>query len=226
MDYKATLSNQQLRTLAKRQLRGAKGQAALVFLVFCLMNFPGILFTVLDSYHELYPGLLSYYKISIALTILMALISGPLYLGFAGYFLKRARGEKAVVKDLLEGFKYSMESFLLVLFSGIFIFLWSLLLIVPGIMKSLSYSMAFFIMYDNPGMKPLEAIKRSRDMMKGNKLDYLVFLPGFTGWILLGVLTAGIGFFRVYPYMYLSAANFYENLKRAGRGNDTSHPHS
>jgi uncharacterized membrane protein len=201
-------------------LRGARGQAALVFLLLLLVNLPWVVSRVLDPAHETNPGIEPYYKMSLALTVIGMLVSGPVYLGYAGYFLKMARGEKAVLKDLLEGFKYSLETLLLEFFTGLFIFLWGLLLIVPGIVKSLSYSMAYFIMHDNPGMKPLEAIERSREMMKGKELAYLLFLLGFTGWILLGVLTAGIGFFWVYPYMHLSAANFYENLKRGGRGKE------
>jgi uncharacterized membrane protein len=92
--------------------------------------------------------------------------------------------------------------------------LWSCFLIVPGIIKALGYSMAYYILYDNPGMKPFEAMKRSQNMMMGYKWKYVKLGLSFFGWILLIVLTLGIGYFWLYPYNSLTFGNFYEKKKK------------
>jgi len=142
-------------------------------------------------------------------------IGGPLTLGFSGYFLKKARGESVKLENLLDGFNSFGSSFLLYLLEIIFIFLWSLLFLIPGIVKCFSYSMAFFILRDNPGIGSVEAITRSRKMMDGHKGRLFCLCLSFIGWCLLCTFfTFGIGFLWLCPYMYLSIANFYEDLKQ------------
>ena len=96
---------------------------------------------------------------------------------------------------------------------SIFIFLWSLLLVIPGIVKMFSYSMTPFILEENPELSANEAIDRSRAMMKGHKFDFFWLLLSFIGWFLLGLLTLGIGYLWLYPYMQTTAAAFYEDVK-------------
>jgi uncharacterized membrane protein len=116
-------SNKELRECARERLRGEWRKMALVFLVFFLMYVPYLFFSVLDLLHERYLGIRSYPGISAALAIMTLLLSGPLYLGLSGYFLKSARGEPVSVKNLFDGFAYAGNSFLLALGMGIFTFL-------------------------------------------------------------------------------------------------------
>ena len=74
--------------------------------------------------------------------------------------------------------------------------------------------MAYYIMNDNPYIKPIEAINKSKAMMKGYKGKYFLLGLSFIGWYLLGILTLGIGYIWLTPYVGLSTANFYENLKQ------------
>jgi len=74
--------------------------------------------------------------------------------------------------------------------------------------------MSYFIMYDSPEIKPLEALKKSETMMKGYKGKYFLLCLSFIGWVLLGIITLGIGFLWIIPYIWLTQANFYENLKK------------
>ena len=97
----------------------------------------------------------------------------------------------------------------------IYIFLWTLLLIIPGIVKSYSYSMAFYIMNDHPEYTATQCLDESRRMMNGHKLDLFCLHLSFIGWIIVSILTCGIGVLWVDPYMQLSQANFYEELKKA-----------
>jgi uncharacterized membrane protein len=96
---------------------------------------------------------------------------------------------------------------------GLFICLWSLLLIVPGIIKAYAYAMTPFILEENPEMPAYDAIKYSEKMMKGHKWDLFVLGLSFLGWMILACLTFGIGFLWLTPYMTLSVCEFYEDLK-------------
>lgn len=98
---------------------------------------------------------------------------------------------------------------------GIFIFLWSLLLIIPGIIAAYRYSMAFYILNDNPKMGAMDALRESKKMMVGYKGKLFFLSLSFIGWTILSVLTLGIGFLWLIPYMNTTTANFYQNLKDA-----------
>ncbi|MCL1959310.1 MAG: DUF975 family protein [Spirochaetes bacterium] len=141
-------------------------------------------------------------------------LGGPLTLGLIGYFLKKARGGTGQLENLFDGFSSFVKSFLLYLLQVIFIGLWSLLFIIPGIVKSFSYSMAFFILHDNPDIGASEAIDRSKKMMNGYKGKLFGLCLSFLGWGILCCFTLGIGFLWLFPYMSLSVTNFYEDLKK------------
>ena len=206
IDYGVIQTNRELRACARKQLQGVWGQMALAIFVCWLISF---LLSFFSGLSQIYIGMGS-----TILTIAVILIGGPFALGFAGYFLKRIRDEEIALKNIFDGFKCFIPSILVIFFMGLFVFLWSLLLIIPGIIKALDYSMSFFIMYDNPEIKPLEALKKSQIMMKGYKLKLFCLFLSFIGWFLLvGLLTLGIGFFWLGPYFQLSGTNFYENLK-------------
>jgi uncharacterized membrane protein len=183
--------NFELRALAREQLRGGWLAAAGMYFVYCVIV-----------------GMSSIVGIG------PLILGGPLALGICGYFLRKARGEAVKLENLFDGFKQFGSGFLLFLLQCLFIFLWSCLFFIPGIVKSLSYSMAYFILLDNPDMGALEAITESRKMMNGYKGKLFGLYLSFFGWFLLGTLTLGIGLLWVGPYMSLSVANFYEDIKQ------------
>lgn len=102
--------------------------------------------------------------------------------------------------------------------STILVFLWSLLLIIPGIIKSLSYSQMYFIYKDlsDQGKAKdyslIDYITQSRKLMNGHKMDYFILNLSFIGWFILAVITFGIGFIWLIPYYRMTMANFYRNL--------------
>ena len=183
--------NRELRALARSQLHGSWLAAVGLVLVY------GIIL-----------------GISVLVVVGPIILGGPLALGFLGYFSRKARGEQAKLGNLFDGFKLLGKSLSLFLLKGIFLALWSCLFIIPGIVKSLSYSMAFFILRDNPNIKATEAITRSRKMMNGNKGKLFGLYLSFIGWGILCILSLGIGFLWLIPYINLSVANFYEGLKQ------------
>ena len=141
------------------------------------------------------------------------ILSGPLQLGFVIVIMKVLKDDVADVSNVFDGFKDFMSSFLLYLLNTIFVTLWSLLFVIPGIIASYSYSMSYYILKDNPGMDANEARKASIEMMKGHKWQLFCLEFSFIGWIILSILTFGILTFWVGPYMETAKAAFYEELK-------------
>jgi uncharacterized membrane protein len=151
--------------------------------------------------------------IPLAGIIITLAITGTLSLGYAIFSLSFVRKGGPKVPLLFEGFNRFGTAFISYLLLGVFILLWMLLLIVPGIIAAIRYSLTFFILADNPSMKAMEAINKSKSMMRGNKWKFFCLGCRFIGWALLGIVTIGIGFFWIYPYIMISFAEFYEDLK-------------
>lgn len=149
-----------------------------------------------------------------ALSFLSIFVLGPLSYGYYVSFLNSKRtGEVVRIENLFDGFKDYARVFLTNLLQSIYIVLWTLLLIVPGIIKSISYSQTFFVLKDNPELKNNAAIERSMAMMEGHKMEYFCLILSFIGWLLLGILTLGIGLLWVNPYIATATAHFYEYVK-------------
>lgn len=145
------------------------------------------------------------------------LVVGPLEYGMAYIFLKQARDHQPVqLGDMFRGFQDDFGgTFLIGLMTSLFTFLWSLLFVIPGIIAAYRYSMATYIMAENPTIAPTEAIERSKALMDGRKGDLFCLDLSFFGWALLTVLTAGIGALWLTPYMAVSRAAFYRSLPRS-----------
>lgn len=140
-------------------------------------------------------------------------ITGPLTLGSAYIYLNLTRGFEPDVNILFSGFQRFVDTLVLTLLIGVFTFLWSLLLVVPGIIKAISYSQAYYILAEHPGMSGKEALDESIAMMDGHKMDYFVLLLSFIPWMLLCGITCGIASLYVVPYMNATFVNFYEAIK-------------
>ena len=143
------------------------------------------------------------------------ILGGPLELGLATYFLQLKRQKKAQLEVLFQGFKNFESALILYIARMIFIVLWSLLLIIPGIVAAFKFSMAVYILHDNPELSGMDALNRSKEMMDGQKGKLFGLYFSFIGWAILCVFTLGIGYLWLFPYMKTSEANFYEDLKSA-----------
>lgn len=140
-------------------------------------------------------------------------ISGPLALGLAIFFLAVGRGGAPAFGMLFDGFRTFGTALATYLLMTLLVILWTLLFIVPGILASLSYAMTFYILADEPSLGPLEAIRRSKRLMRGNRWKYFCLQWRFFGWALLCMLTFGIGFLWLGPYVMTSNARFYDDLR-------------
>lgn len=146
---------------------------------------------------------------------LQVFLLNPLIVGCRRYFIKNS-DTQAQTKELGYSFdnKY-LSNVKTMFFKDLFTFLWSLLLIVPGIIKSYEYRMIPYILADHSDITTEDAFALSKKMMNGNKLDTFILDLSFIGWHLLNAVTFGIlGIFYVMPYKYQTDAELYRILKQ------------
>jgi len=187
----AGLVRAEIKTAARGQLKGTWGFLLLAFIIYgIIMGAAGA--TVIGA----------------------LLVGGPLAIGLSGIMLKLARKEGPTLNDLFDGFKSFKSGFIAFIVVNIFTALWTILLIVPGIIASIRYSQTYFILKDNPDMDGYAAIQKSKQMMKGHKGEYFVLGLSFILWGLLGTVTLGIAFIWIGPYISQTFANYYEWLKK------------
>lgn len=149
-------------------------------------------------------------------SIISAIYSWGLWIGYLACFVDIARKLPKKYTRLFTGFrsiKYLLKIALTCFLQGLFIVLWSLLLIVPGIIKIFSYAMTDFILIDHPEYGPLQAITESRKMMDGNRMRLFILGLSFIGWDLLCLVTFGIAALWVFPYLQAARAKFYLDVK-------------
>lgn len=149
-------------------------------------------------------------------TLLAIVVDSALGYGLITYALKFVKKENPVYGDLFEAFNDNKVGKVLgtSLLVKLFTFLWSLLLIVPGIIKGLGWSMTIYILRENPDRTPRECMAMSEEMMMGHKWEFFLLNLSFIGWILLAALTAGVGLVFLYPWLLTTITNYYEDLKK------------
>lgn len=214
-------SNKSLMGQARTVLSGNWGLAVLgyVLYIILLMSFSLFVYSSLFfvSIVSAASGANAGHAVSVMtffVHIVELLISGAFVVGFAGFFLGIAQQAEARLELLFVGFQRFFKSFGVYFFYSLFVALWTLLFIIPGIIAMFSYAMAFFVIADDDSCGPLEALGRSKEMMKGNKWKFFCLHWRFLGWWLLAtVFTCGIGYLWLVPYMQTSFAKFYEDVK-------------
>lgn len=140
------------------------------------------------------------------------LITAPLAYGLIRVVSVNHRGETPEIEYLFSGFKEYGKTLGVTLLSGLFIFLWSLLFFIPGIIAALKYSMAMYILHDHPELSCKECIDESKKLMNGHKGKLFCLQLSYIGWILLIPLTLGILSLWVVPKMQIAVYNFYCDL--------------
>lgn len=142
-------------------------------------------------------------------------IAGPMAYGLYYVFLNSARTfEKIDVADLFKGFSDDFgQIFLIGLMTTIFTALWSLLFVIPGIIKMYAYSMAYYIKADHPEYTWKQCLDESQIIMSGHKWELFVLQLSFIGWTIVGMMCLGIGVLWVEAYQYAAMSQFYESIK-------------
>jgi uncharacterized membrane protein len=188
----------ELKAAAKNQIRGKIGILFVITLIIALIS--GIAGAVLSFVP--FGGLVA----SIIITPAFALSIVRVYLNLV-------KGGHPSVEDAFCGFDDFWAAFKVNFLVGLFTFLWSLLFVIPGIIKAYSYSMSLYILAENKGKPALECIKESMAMTEGHKMDLFVLGLSFIGWGLLCSITFGIAGIWVVPYMQATYTNVYNSLK-------------
>lgn len=151
---------------------------------------------------------------TVASTILPGLggiaISGPMEAGVDSIYMTLQREEEPSVEQLFSGFENFLNTFLAGVLRTVFVWLWTLLLIVPGIVASLGYSQVFYILNDQPELEAMEALRASKELMDGHKLEYFLLQLSFLPWMLLCVFI--LPMFYVVPYISATNAAYYDYL--------------
>ena len=152
--------------------------------------------------------------VTLAVVAFGVFVSNVISVGFHGWFLRFSRGENPDFGEMFSGFNHYKHTMLGMLLRGVYIFLWSLLLIIPGIIKAYSYAMVPFILYENPSMSAKEALSISEAMMDGWKWELFKFELSFFGWHIANMFTCGLlALLFINPYMFTSFAMLYDNIK-------------
>lgn len=142
------------------------------------------------------------------------ILGGPFIVGFIHVRSQLINNKTADFKDLFAGFNNFGKNFVTYLLQNVYILLWSLLLIIPGIIKTYSYSQAMYIIHDHPDYSPKQALALSQKMMNGHKWELFKLHLSFIPWFLLCIITFGIlNFFYVGPYYNTTLSLYYEYLK-------------
>ena len=143
-----------------------------------------------------------------------ALIITPAFeISMCMIYLKLTKDEEISVGDAFNGFNITGKAIWLAIITQFFTFLWSLLFIIPGIVKIFAYSMAPYILADDPELTANEALSKSKEIMNGHKFDLFVLQLSFFWWYMLSAITFGIAYIYVIPYVSATTANFYNSIK-------------
>ena len=205
-----TSSAKLLRDAGARDLDGRWLEAALLTFVFAIIS--GIFSATVSAGAELFVP-----HVGTAFSLLLI----PMNWGFSIAFLANHRRESTDpfhLGCLFNGYSDFIRILLTMLLEYVYIILGTLLLVVPGIIKALSYSQTTFILRDYPDLKYNSAIELSMEMMQGHKYDLFWLYLTFIGWGILCLFTLGIGYFWLQPYMTSTMANFYEEVKKEYEG--------
>ncbi|MBQ3281459.1 MAG: DUF975 family protein [Eubacterium sp.] len=179
-----------------------------------------------DAYNSLTPaeqiaviaGVSGVVTLAMVIGILVKIfVYNPLKVGGLAFFKKNVMDAPADLNEIGVGFKNFLHTFVTLFLNDLFLTLWTMLLIVPGIIKSYSYRMVPYIIADEPDLSPTETITRSRQMMDGHKWHTFCYDLSFIGWVLLTILTCGlVGMFWFGPYKNNSDAALYLELRDGG----------
>lgn len=170
------------------------------------------------------PGIMTLLAGGILYVVLAALVMAAVWLflgsvvgvGYSKFTLQLVDSNDAGFENLFQYFPYWKNAVCTRLLTGLYVLLWTLLLIIPGIMASYSYAMTGYILAEHPEMTAGEVIAASKEMMSGNRLRLFCLHISFIGWAFLCALTLGIGSLWLNPYRNVSEAAFYREISGTG----------
>ena len=215
------------KNFAKQQLKGRWGvpiiMSVIIGIITSIFAIPDLIRTISESpnlmaaenmdQYFLAMSELSSSSTSFISTIIQTIVTGILTIASLNVYIQMTRSPEPVSFSLfIEGLNNWLKATLATLWQFLWIFLWSLLFIIPGIIKSLAYSMMPYIVAEYKNISVTKAMKISMIITRGHLMDVFILELSFIGWVLLSCLTLGIGFVVLQPYMELTYVNTFHDL--------------
>lgn len=212
-------SRVEIKAIARERYRENRGTPILILLVFMIIALFYSGLTTISSLLLLFP-------LMWLATIIFWPVIYVMAVNIEGEFVKLYQGQPASVGAIFSGFSINFwRKFGGMLWMALWVSLWTYLLIIPGIVKAIAYSMAPFILATHPDVTAREALKLSMRITAGHKGKLFVMYLSFIGWQLLSMLTFGIlGIVFVNPYYYLTCAGYFVELRDHAIANGTIRP--
>lgn len=209
MDMK---SNQYYKNEALSALRGNWANALVATIIFIAL---ALFFSSNDAINSYYQRVVINPFIGYSLSFISLFVLLPLAVGYSNSMrvLLETGDNRLTNNSFSLGFGNWLHVVWGMVLSTIYIFLWTLLLIIPGIIKSYSYALTPYILVEHPEMSANEAIEESMRLMDGHKFDMFYLQLSFIGWAILSILSLGLGFFWLIPYQMTAQAAFYRDIK-------------
>lgn len=209
MDMK---SNQYYKNEALSALRGNWANALVATIIFIAL---ALFFSSNDAINSYYQRVVINPFIGYSLSFVSLFVLLPLAVGYSNSMrvLLETGDNRLTNNSFSLGFGNWLHVVWGMVLSTIYIFLWTLLLIIPGIIKSYSYALTPYILVEHPEMSANEAIEESMRLMDGHKFDLFYLQLSFIGWAILSILSLGLGFFWLIPYQMTAQAAFYRDIK-------------
>lgn len=173
-----------------------------------------------EAVEQAYLSFLEHYSVSgfaIALVVALRIMSYMVSVGFVIFTLHVSRDEKAEFGNLFDGFGLFFRVLWLGILEGLLIFLWSLLLVVPGIVAAYRYRQALYLLLDHPERSAWQCLRESGALMSGHKWELFVLDLSFLGWAMLSAMFAPVSIW-LDPYRAITNAGFYNRLIAARGG--------
>lgn len=205
-------SNQYYKNEALSALRGNWANALVATIIFVALT---LFFSSNDAINSYYQRIVINPFIGYSLTLVSLFVLLPLAVGYSNSMrvLLETGDNRLTNNSFSLGFGNWLHVVWGMILSTIYIFLWTLLLIIPGIIKSYSYALTPYILVEHPEMSANEAIEESMRLMDGHKFDLFYLQLSFIGWAILSILSLGLGFFWLIPYQMTAQAAFYRDIK-------------
>ena len=205
-------SNQYYKNEALSALRGNWANALVATIILIAL---ALFFSSNDAINSYYQRIVINPFIGYSLSFVSLFVLLPLSVGYSNSMrvLLETGDNRLTNNSFSLGFGNWLHVVWGMILSTIYIFLWTLLLIIPGIIKSYSYALTPYILVEHPEMSANEAIEESMRLMDGHKFDLFYLQLSFIGWAILSILSLGLGFFWLIPYQMTAQAAFYRDIK-------------
>lgn len=205
-------SNQYYKNEALSALRGNWANALVATIILVALT---LFFSSNDAINSYYQRIVMNPFIGYSLSFISLFVLLPLAVGYSNSMrvLLETGDNRLTNNSFSLGFGNWLHVVWGMILSTIYIFLWTLLLIIPGIIKSYSYALTPYILVEHPEMSANEAIEESMRLMDGHKFDLFYLQLSFIGWAILSILSLGLGFFWLIPYQMTAQAAFYRDIK-------------